>query len=442
MKVLLIQPPIRDFYTTPIRLYPLGLLYAARVFQHEGVEVQILDCLSPLKKKKIPVPDEFAYLSPFLRENPYLFKGFYRFGLPESEIASKIASFSPDAVGISSQFTSYFTDVENVARLVKSCSNVPVFIGGHHATVFASQIKVRTDLIDHVCVGQAEESVPALCRKLKGENHETPLSVDWRRLHPAHELIDASMYQIGKRRALSLIAGRGCPMGCEFCSTSVMFGRKTKYRDIDHIIMEMRKSYLERNVRIFNFEDDNLSFDRTWFFDFLKSVSEDQTLKNIEVTAMNGVCYSTLDGQILEQMKRVGFRRLNLSLVTKSKNLQQKFGRIGEIAQFEEIIRKARALDFFITVYLILGLPEQTRKEIEDTIDYLFKMGVLVGPSVFYLPPGSPLYEKLSVSTPLLENWDLYRSSAFAVETSHLSRHDLVDLFCEIRRRNLERRTS
>src|SRR4030042_1709763 len=51
MKILLVQPPIEDFYTTPIRLYPLGLLYAARVLEEGGATVGLLDCLAPLKKR-------------------------------------------------------------------------------------------------------------------------------------------------------------------------------------------------------------------------------------------------------------------------------------------------------------------------------------------------------------------------------------------------------
>ncbi len=82
MRVLLIQPPIEDFYTTSIRLYPLGLLYVARLFQAWNCQVKVLDCLQPLKKKQIPIPSDFHYLKNHFEKNPYLFKGYYRFGRP------------------------------------------------------------------------------------------------------------------------------------------------------------------------------------------------------------------------------------------------------------------------------------------------------------------------------------------------------------------------
>jgi hypothetical protein len=60
---------------------------------------------------------------------------------------------------------------------------------------------------------------------------------------------------------------------------------------------------------------------------------------------------------------------------------------------------------------------------------------------VFYLAPGSRLYEEMAVSPEVKEDWDLYRSSAFAVETDTLSRAELLSLFSYIRARNLEKRS-
>ena len=93
-----------------------------------------------------------------------------------------------------------------------------------------------------------------------------------------------------------------------------------------------------------------------------------------------------------------------------------------------------------MTVYVIIGLPEQTYAEIKGSIDYLLGLEVLVGPSVFYLPPGSALYDRIEVPGDVLDNWNLYRSSAFAVETPHLNRGALIELFSYVRKRNLENR--
>lgn len=439
MKVLLIQPPLEDFYTTKIRLYPLGLLYAAKVFENSGWKVNILDCLSPLKKKRMPIPKNFDDLIPFMK-NPYFFKNYYRFGISDEEIVSRIRAFSPDLIGISSQFTAYYQSVEELARLIKKNFRLPIFIGGNHATAFAQEIKARTPEIDHVLPGPAENCLPNFLRKLGFNPAEEP--VDWKRMMPSHHLLEGDDYRIGKKNCVSMIASRGCPYSCEFCSVHLMFGREINYRPLEKVIQEMRWNYAQKNVRIFNFEDDNLSFDKQWFLQFLKEVSRDSVLKNIELTAMNGICYPTLDKEILTGMRKAGFKQLNLSFVTQSPELKRKYHRPHALYNFESLIRTAQKLGFFITVYVIIGLPAQTFEEIKTTIDYLLQLGVLVGPSVFYLPPGSRLYERLQLATEIKNIWNLHRSSAFALETEHLNRAQLINLFTYARMKNLEKRMS
>jgi len=437
MRVLLVQPPVEDFYTTAIRLYPLGLLYVAAVLERAGCEVHILDCLSPLRKKRIPVPADFAYLQSFI-ENPLFFRGYYRFGIGDEDIVGKIVDFAPEAIGISSQFTAYYQSVVEIVRLIKKNFKMPIFIGGNHATVFPLEIKRRIPEIDAVLCGPAEDSFPEYIDKHgMGILPEKP---DWVLMEPAHHLLEGSNYRIGKRTCVSMIASRGCPFHCDFCSVHRMFGRGICYRPIDGVLREMRRNYAQKSARIFNFEDDNLSFDKEWFAEFLASVAADPLLQDIELTAMNGLCVNTLDESILPAMVRAGFRQLNLSFVTQSQNLKSDFHRPLDGPDFERIIRAAQKLDLFLTVYVILGLPGQSFEEAKDSIDYLLDLGVLVGPSIFYIPAASPLYDKLALEPDVKKNWNLYRSSAFAVETDRLPRSRLVELFLYVRRKNLENR--
>ena len=435
MKVLLVQSPIEDFYTTAIRLYPLGLLYVAAVLENAGCTVEILDCLSPLRKRRIPVPGDFAYLEPFMSD-PFFFKGYYRFGRDMDGIVRRIKDCEPDIIGISSQFTAYYQSVEELIRLIKQNFRSPVFIGGNQATAFPEEIRKRTPEIDDVLVGPAEDCLPEyLKRRGYSGAEEKP---DWTQLRPGHHLLDPADYKIAKRNYISLIASRGCPFHCDFCSVHSMFGRSIRYRTVESVLEEMRRNYLRKNARIFNFEDDNLSYDREWFLEFLRAVKDDSFLRDIELTAMNGLCSTTLDESMLPSMVQAGFKRLNLSFVTHSQDLKSAYHRPLEGRGFESFVRAAQKMGLFVTVYVIIGLPGQTFAEARNSIDHLCGLGVLVGPSVFYTPPASPLYERLSLAPAVKNNWNLYRSSAFAVETDQFSRRKLVDLFIYARRKNLE----
>jgi len=445
MRVLLVQPPVEDFYTTAIRLYPLGLLYAAAVLERAGAEVRILDCLNPLHRRTVRMPESFSYLPP-AGEIPHFFKGYFRFGISDEEIVSRVRDFAPEAVGISSQFTAYYESVEKFVYLIRKDFGGPVFIGGHHATVFADEIRRRTPEINFVLKGPAEMCLPGWLEEIRpGPGRPmgllSPLksAADWRLLRPAHHLVAGSDFKIGRRHAVSLIAARGCPYSCEFCSVQAMFGRKMAYREARDIREEMLWNYRHKDVRIFNFEDDNLSYDRAWFLNFLAEVASDPALKNIELTAMNGLCFQELDAETLAAMRRAGFRRLNLSLVTRSGGLKDAFCRPSPFREIGPVVRAAQKEKFMITAYVIIGLPGQTYQEVKDSIDSLLALGVLVGPSVFYLAPGSRLYDRMPIPPEIKNDWNLYRSSAFAVETDELSRRQLLDLFLYTRCKNLER---
>ena len=60
--VLLIQPPVRDFYLTSKRTIPYGLCSIAAVLLREGFTVELLDCLSTPKSKTLDLPQEMGYL--------------------------------------------------------------------------------------------------------------------------------------------------------------------------------------------------------------------------------------------------------------------------------------------------------------------------------------------------------------------------------------------
>src|SRR5262245_63707354 len=67
MKVLLIQPPVQDFYDTDVRLQPIGLCYLkAAVKTHlPDVEVVIKDYHAGSGRRTVPIPKELRYLTDY-----------------------------------------------------------------------------------------------------------------------------------------------------------------------------------------------------------------------------------------------------------------------------------------------------------------------------------------------------------------------------------------
>ena len=83
--ILLIQPPIRDFYLTAKRTIPYGLACIASPLLREGYSVEILDALASSRSKKVGLPPEMSYLRDFYSGpdiSPFsMFHDFRHFGL-------------------------------------------------------------------------------------------------------------------------------------------------------------------------------------------------------------------------------------------------------------------------------------------------------------------------------------------------------------------------
>src|SRR3989304_10445126 len=101
MKVLLIQPPVQDFYDTDVRLQPIGLCYLkAAVRKHlPEVEITIKDYHSGCGRKTVAIPRELRYLTDYYGvadRSPFsTFHQYYHFGRPFDAIEAEIANSNP-----------------------------------------------------------------------------------------------------------------------------------------------------------------------------------------------------------------------------------------------------------------------------------------------------------------------------------------------------------
>lgn len=433
MKYLLIQPPIEDFYLTEVRTYPLGLLYLATLLDRCGVEVTVLDCLKPYKKKTIPLPRKFDYLKDIYSEKEIgparMFGAYYRFGLIDEEILDRIAKVQPDVICITANFTAYFNVVASLSEKIKQTYPfVKLVIGGYHATVYRDQIMSRYPFFDHVIAGADENE---FLRTLGLPESEafcfTQLVADRR-------FINADDYQMHKQNFSFIIATRGCPRHCTFCTVASMHGTRFIKRSPQAVIDEMQVLYRDHNVRVFDFEDDNLTLDRAWINELLDGIIAVFPQGDIRLYAMNGLSAETLTPELLAKLKAAGMHNLNVSLVTAQDNLKDQLGRPFHNEQFERAVHTALELGFEITAYLIVGLPTQTYEDVMETINYLFSFDVLVTPSIYYPPPGTPDFDTLVARGSIdPDNWMAFRSSVFPVQTEQFTRADLAYIFQYIR---------
>ena len=206
-----------------------------------------------------------------------------------------------DLVGISVRASAFHRLARVVTERIRSTLKIPVLWGGMHPS---SCPEDAIQVADLVAIGEAEQSLPQLVRKLRRGDSVVDLPGLW--LHTAagirrnpvatlvqdldalpmpdyHSadkcLIEGHKVQRGdpysNQPIYLLMASRGCPFpSCTFCSNSVMdqlYGDQPYFRlrGIDHVLAEVR--YARENfpsLKRIRFDDEEFPVRKAWFDEF------------------------------------------------------------------------------------------------------------------------------------------------------------------------------
>ena len=453
MKVLLIQPPVQDFYDTDVRLQPIGLCYLkAAVRKHlSDVDVIIKDYHGGCGRRTVAVPKELQYLTdyyPVADKSPFsTFHQYYHFGKSFDEIEGEIAEIRPDVVGISSLFTPYYREVLEVAARVKKRFDVPVVVGGSHASAVPESLLSSAN-VDYIIRGEGEkpfveflkylkgeqgiERVPNLAYKSRGETIFNPISDNF----PIEELsipdfsdLSPTSYTLAGKPMTFMITSRSCPHKCSFCSVHTTFGNNYQRRSLESVFEEIELRY-RQGYRVIDFEDDNLTYYKSTFKELCRRLIARFPNREMEFVAMNGISYLSLDEELLELMFQAGFSHLNLALVSSDKTVRETTKRPHTLESYLKVVHKAHELGFKIVSYQILGLPNETLESMIQTLAFNARLPLLLGASPFYRTPASPIARGLDLTE---DDYVKARLTAMAVETDEFSRADIYTLFITTR---------
>ncbi|RJQ68198.1 MAG: radical SAM protein [Desulfobacteraceae bacterium] len=415
--ILLIQPPIEDFYFTAKRSLPYGLAGIAGALRQAGFSVALLDALATPKSRVLPWPDEMAHLHPFFGRSdrsPFaLFHKWRHFGYSLEHIARQSKASGAFLIGISSLFSAYAETALATAAVVKAaCPRALVVLGGHHPSALPGEV-MRYPAVDYVLRGDGEVGLPPLARALRdgselhsvpglvrrrpdGSLHQNPtaFAADLNRLPmPAFDLLDWGFYRRADRSSAAISAGRGCPQRCTYCAVNTAGGHAYRCRSVAGVLAELEEIDRIAPLGFIDFEDEHLSLDRSWFIDLLTAIQHRFAQRRIELRAMNGLFAPSLDEELIGRMQQAGFKTLNLALITTSAAQLRRFQRPDLSQDVDRVLHLAGRRKMNAVVYLMVAGPGQDPYAGVADLLFLAQRRVLAGVSVFYPAPGSLDYE-------------------------------------------------
>lgn len=220
-------------------------------------------------------------------------------------------------------------------------------------------------------------------------------------------------------------------MKCSYCSVSSLSSYAPfRQRSIENVIKEIKDQIKKQDIGFIDFEDENLCLNKEWFLSLFSRIKQIIAGTSIELRAMNGLYPPAIDEDIVIMMKESGFKTLNLSLGSTSKQQLKKFKRKDVRSSFEKAIKLATKHNLESVSYIIAAAPDQSAKSSLEDLLYLAQLRTLIGLSIYYPAPGSLDYKLYEDKNIFPEHYSLMRSSALPLDytTSRIEAATLLRL--------------
>jgi len=418
MEVLLVNPPdIKSKYKDVLGLTapPLGLAYIGAVLEENDVKVTILD-------------------APALDMD---FQGYQR------ELANKHV----DLLGVQTT-TPTIKQALTVGKITKELyPECMVTMGGYHATFIPEQVLRENDFVDVVVRNEGEfatlELVDAIenekpLRNIDGINYrdgdrlvQTPKRRPIEDLDalpfPARHLLPMSEYMLfGRKQVLAtMICSRGCPMGCSFCASSAMHGRRVRFRSPENAVREMEQVVDEYKVRMVGFMDDTFTLFPKWVHSFCTGIIS----RGIDVVWGCTARVDRFNKELLSQMWKAGCRTLLFGVESGNQTILDNVQKGTKVGQAKRAFKTAKDIGMHTIASMTLGMPGENKTTIDETIGFAKQVNPDYALFSLATPyPGTKFYELASkMGLIRIKDWTHFTLLTPVIETVDLTLRELQD---------------
>ncbi len=412
MKVLLVHPYItsekNEFMQTLSE--PLGLLSLATYMDERSrkrISISLLDLYALGHDRFVERAD-----------------GMITRGMCDKrEIAAHLKEIKPGVIGIHCTFTGYARDVIEIANICKEVfPEVPVVLGGAHASYDYENILSKHSCIDYIVRSEGEETFYELVEAIEagnGAGHIKGLAFRVKdgkvTLNPDRDLIrdlndipivDRAYIDMGTYKKLNhesfpvamnypvatIMASRGCPYNCIFCSTKNMWRKKWRGRHPSHIIREIEYLIINYGIKEIVFYDDQFLVDKKWVNDVCDAIIS----KNFKITLSlpSGISLWLADSNLLRKMKKAGFYRIHFPIESGNPETIKFIRKPINLENVLKVIKAANKMGFWTSANFIIGFPDETFEDINRTLKFAYECGIDYPVFIIAKPlAGAELYE-------------------------------------------------
>jgi anaerobic magnesium-protoporphyrin IX monomethyl ester cyclase len=367
---------------------PLGILYLATVLKERGVEVSVLD--QPAK------------------------------GFTIEETVKWIEKEAPDILGFSTFASSGRTAALISNEVKKKNPNIIIVFGNYYATFNSERVLRKYPSVDIIVRGEGENTVIDLvnCLKNKGKlkdvlgitfrNNNSIISTLDRPLigdlnclpFPDRKLIDMEYHSViaganvAPKKFTSIVSSRGCFYRCRFCSCRQFARGRWRPRSIKNTMEELHFLASE-GYKQFIFVDDSFTLNQKRVIKLSKRMRK-------EKIDMEWICEGRVDNcsfEMLREIARVGCKLIYFGIESANQRILDYYNKQTTPQQSRTAVKTGRkaGIDVIIGSFIVGG-PDETRDEIQNTIEFAERIPIdLPQFSILGVYPGTDIWNEFEM---------------------------------------------
>ncbi len=290
-----------------------------------------------------------------------------------------------------------YSDIGRIRKVKNNKNNMKLVVAGCVAQAEGSEIIKRSPIVDFVVGPQSYHKLPSMIEK-----QDNYINSDFLQDEKFKNLI----YNNSKLSSEFLSIQEGCDKFCSFCVVPYTRGPEFS-RPIEDIIEETKKYvsngikeiiFLGQNVNAYHGKaKDGKTRDLSYLIDKISEIDEVKRIRYM--TSHPNDMKDSLIRTHATNTKLMPF--LHLPIQSGSNKILKKMNRKHSVDDYLNIVDKIRNVrpDIAMSSDFIVGFPDETDKDFEDTMKLIEKIKFVIAYSFIYSPrPGTPAQYKDNIN--------------------------------------------
>jgi len=339
------------------------------------------------------------------------------------EVVNKFKEGRKPIIGITTYTRERFHAYDLIRKIRLEIPDSCIVVGGRHFSCLAEETLENLPEVDIVVRGEGEITFKEICdsvynnkrlKDIKGisfreedrviHNPERPLerNLDVFRSFDRNHLPDLGKQplttkqftRVGKVEGKSkkvevftIMASRGCPNSCVFCSLT---SEKVRFRSIDNVLDEIEWKIEVTGMRYVSFIDSSLTIAKN----YVRELCEKIIKRNMNI---QWKCYSRvdIDLELLKLMKTAGLVGIEIALESGSPRVLKSIKKRINVDLFERVCKEAYKQGIKVWVFCLISLPDEKIEDVDMTLSLIKRMSryiYLAGMQSVRILPDAAIY--------------------------------------------------